>query len=137
MKPFYHLDNLGTSMDQMLTCNIRPTDRDEFTPADKLTFAFTIDELSALELTPEIFQATYLAKALRELVDHCNHLVNIMVAPLPSYEKKGGDVQVTFKYEDLPLRYTVERMDIDTTGEPWRGFYIVFDVLVKGLNDEV
>ena len=132
MKPFYHLDNLGTVMYQMLTCNIKYCDLDEFEPTDKLSLAFTIDEVLAMDVTPEIFQAVYVNKALRQMVTRCNKLENISVCPLPSYEKKGGDVQVTFKHEDLPLRYTVERMDIDTEGETWRGFYFVFDVLVKG-----
>ena len=131
MKPFYHLDNLGTAMDQMLTCNIRHCNLDEFEPADKLSLAFTVDEAEAFDLTHEIFLRTYVAKALREMVTQCNKLENIKACPLPSYWKKGGDVQVTFKYEDLPLRYTVERRDIDARGEPWRGFYFVFDVLVK------
>jgi hypothetical protein len=133
MKPFYHLANLGIAMDQMLTCNIRRDPLDAFEPADKLSLAFTIDEVAAMDVTAEIFQATYVRDSLRQMVTQCNKLENISVCALPSYEKKNGDVQVTFKYEDLPLRYTVERMDIDIKGESWRGFYIVFDVLVKGL----
>ena len=68
MKPFYHLDNLGTAMDQMLTCNIRHCNLDEFEPADKLSLAFTVDEAEAFDLTHEIFLRTYVAKALREMV---------------------------------------------------------------------
>jgi hypothetical protein len=128
MKPFYHLDNLGTVMDSLLTCNIKRACVEEFTPADKLTYAWTIPEYPVL--TNEQFRVGYLNKAIYSIVQHCNTLVNIEVCGLPDKAEK----HTTFKYADLPLRYTVERVEIPVEGKQWVGYYFVLDVLVRGLQ---